>query len=238
MAPPPPPLPRCCGRPTARRSKTSGCLDRPAGERRGSDGAAQPSDLHASGDGVAQDYEQAAYWFREAAIQGVPNAQYNLGVLYENGWGVEKSDVRSLLWYHSAAESGHPKAQYNLGIFFEGRGNPVNFREARRWFERAGIANQPGGFFNLARMEEEGLGAAPNIPAARHAMPRRSSGGTPRQLRVWGSLGPTSRTSCQFSRRISPSSKAILRLRGWMPVCRTVLWGAHAKCGDCVSATK
>src|SRR2546423_1753112 len=44
--------------------------------------------LYARGEGVAQDYRQAAEWYEKAAQQGVAAAQYNLGVIYANGQGV------------------------------------------------------------------------------------------------------------------------------------------------------
>src|SRR5689334_6799617 len=40
--------------------------------------------LYARGQGVPQDYRQAAEWYRKAAEQGVAAAQYNLGVMCAN----------------------------------------------------------------------------------------------------------------------------------------------------------
>jgi TPR repeat protein len=103
--------------------------------------------------------EEAANWFREAAIQGVPGAQYNLGVLYERGLGVREDETRALLWYHSAAEQGHPLAQYNLGILYAaGRAVPLSYSEAAVWFERAAERGVPAAAYNLAVLLEGGLG--------------------------------------------------------------------------------
>ena len=105
------------------------------------------------------DVEEAADWFREAAIQGVPGAQYNLGVLYERGLGVRQDETRALLWYHSAAEQGHPLAQYNLGILYAaGRSVPLSYAEAAVWFERAAARGVPAAAYNLAVLLEGGLG--------------------------------------------------------------------------------
>ena len=41
--------------------------------------------LSISGLGVAQDYKEAAMWFRKAAEQGSPAGQFNLGTLYRAG---------------------------------------------------------------------------------------------------------------------------------------------------------
>jgi|OM-RGC.v1.000325242 TPR repeat protein len=105
------------------------------------------------------DFQQAANWFRESAIQGVPNAQYNLGVLYERGLGLPQDDTRALLWYHSAAEQGHPLAQYNLGVLYSaGRGIPLSYTESARWFRRAAERGVPAAAYNLAVLTESGLG--------------------------------------------------------------------------------
>ena len=39
--------------------------------------------MYEEGRGVEQDYATAVEWFRKAADQGDANAQYNLGVMYE-----------------------------------------------------------------------------------------------------------------------------------------------------------
>ena len=44
-----------------------------------------------NGDGVLQDYNQAAYWFTKAAEQGDASSQYSLGLCYNTGEGVPKS---------------------------------------------------------------------------------------------------------------------------------------------------
>jgi TPR repeat protein len=40
------------------------------------------------GEGVSQDHQEAAKWFRMAAEQGNANAQYSLGWAYQYGQGV------------------------------------------------------------------------------------------------------------------------------------------------------
>ena len=52
----------------------------------------------------------AAYWYRQAAEQGDPTGEYNLGCCYEHGWGVEKCRHEALILYSRAAERGLPAA--------------------------------------------------------------------------------------------------------------------------------
>ncbi|HCN10096.1 MAG TPA: hypothetical protein DIT01_19390, partial [Lentisphaeria bacterium] len=51
---------------------------------------------------VPQDDAEAVKWFRKAAEQGYPQAQYNLGVAYANGEGVPEDDVAAVKWYRKA----------------------------------------------------------------------------------------------------------------------------------------
>ncbi len=55
------------------------------------------------GRGIAQDYTQAAIWWRMAAEQGDPRAQNNLGVLYNSGKGLPQSYSEAYFWQNLAA---------------------------------------------------------------------------------------------------------------------------------------
>src|ERR1039458_6470539 len=66
--------------------------------------------MYARGDGVRQDYVEAAGWFRKAATQGDPDAQFYLGALYERGDGVPQDYARALGWLKAAAAQGHAGA--------------------------------------------------------------------------------------------------------------------------------
>ena len=108
--------------------------------------------------GVTQNFEKAAVWFREAADQKIPNAAYNLGVLYHQGLGVEKDIDRALYWYREAAKLGHPEAQYNLGIaYIEGIGTEYNAPVAAAFFESAANQGVVEAAYNLGLIYENGL---------------------------------------------------------------------------------
>lgn len=63
------------------------------------------------GRGVARDMEQAVAWYRKAAEQGDPRAQYNLGVCYELGQGVKQDQEKAATWYYNAAKHGLREAK-------------------------------------------------------------------------------------------------------------------------------
>ena len=72
------------------------------------------------------------------AEDGDPQAQNNLGILYEHGEGVPEDDVQAAHWYRLAAEQGLALAQSNLGLMYDkGEGVPKDAAEAVRWFRLA-----------------------------------------------------------------------------------------------------
>jgi TPR repeat protein len=108
--------------------------------------------------GVAQDYERAAFWFTRAAEGGIPNARYNLGVLYHQGLGVKSDLSKAIYWYQEAARVGHAEAQYNLGIaHIEGIGVSYDPEEAARNFESAARLGVVEAAYNLGLIYENGL---------------------------------------------------------------------------------
>jgi TPR repeat protein len=61
--------------------------------------------LYDAGQGVPQDYVQAAQWYLKAANQGNSDAQFNLAVDYHNGQGVARDDVQAYKWLEIAKDS-------------------------------------------------------------------------------------------------------------------------------------
>ena len=81
------------------------------------------------------DYATALSEFRPLAEQGLPAAQYNLGVMYDKGQGVAQNYAEAVKWYRKAAEQGHAKAQSNLGVMYgKGQGVPQDHVFAHMWF--------------------------------------------------------------------------------------------------------
>ncbi len=74
--------------------------------------------MHATGQGVVQNYTEAAKWYRLAAEEGDADAQYKLGVLYERGLAVAQDLAEAINWYRFAANNGHPEAQKKLDLFY------------------------------------------------------------------------------------------------------------------------
>ena len=96
-------------------------------------------ELYAEGGwGVKQDPKEAVKWFRKAAKQNDPDAQYKLGECYFDGFGVTPKKAEAVKWFRKAAKQGSRKAQTKLGECYEhGWGVRRNLTAAQRWFKKA-----------------------------------------------------------------------------------------------------
>lgn len=63
------------------------------------------------GEELATDYEQAVYWFKEAAKQQNPDALFNLGNCFLGGTGVDKDENTGTGFIKQAAKLGSADAE-------------------------------------------------------------------------------------------------------------------------------
>ena len=66
--------------------------------------------MYSLGEGVEQDLEKSAYWFREAAKNGSTSAQLTMGALAYHGEGMERSAIEAYAWFSVAAAGGQDSA--------------------------------------------------------------------------------------------------------------------------------
>ncbi|MCP4618159.1 MAG: sel1 repeat family protein [Bradyrhizobium sp.] len=59
--------------------------------------------MYATGQGLPQAYDLAAYWYRLSAEQGDTTAQYLLGLAYDKGQGLPLDEVAAYKWLNLAA---------------------------------------------------------------------------------------------------------------------------------------
>lgn len=80
--------------------------------------------------GMPQDYEVAAQWYRRVGEQDV-NVQCMLGFFYQMGINLQRDYKTAVQWYRRAAERGHYEAQYRLGLLYSlGKGVPQDYKTA------------------------------------------------------------------------------------------------------------
>jgi TPR repeat protein len=105
--------------------------------------ASRPAVARPFEDGLAAaekgDYATALRLWRPLADQGEPNAQYNIGLMYDQGKGVPQDHVQAAAWYRKAGEQGHRVAQHNIGVMYaNGQGVPQDSATAVAWYRKAG----------------------------------------------------------------------------------------------------
>ncbi len=97
--------------------------------------------------------------YRLEAEQGDADAQYNLGVCYDNGQGVDEDDAEAVKWYRKSAEQGHAGAQYNLGWCYDnGKGVDEDDAEAVKWYRKAAEQGDADAQYNLGVCYDNGQG--------------------------------------------------------------------------------
>lgn len=70
--------------------------------------------IYYSGEDIDQDYDQAYFWFKEAAKQKHADAMYYLGLCYINGHGTEKNETNGQGFIRQAAKLGSKPAQKEM----------------------------------------------------------------------------------------------------------------------------
>jgi len=86
-----------------------------------------------------------------AANLNLPEAQFNVGVMFEEGIGTNQSFRDSIFWYEKAAIGGNKRALNNLGnMHFNGRGVPKNKDIAEHFYNIASDQGSDLANFNLA----------------------------------------------------------------------------------------
>ena len=105
------------------------------------------------------DYATALREWRPLAEQGNPEAQFNLGAMYERGQGVTQDDTEAARWYRKAAEQGNANAQFFLGVrYIEGKGVPQDYARAVGWWRKAAEQGVAEAQYNLGNMYYNGKG--------------------------------------------------------------------------------
>ena len=121
----------------------------------------------ASGQGVPQNFKEAAKWYQRSADQGFAQAEYRLGTLYERGLGLKPDREQATQWYERAARHGNVNAMHNLAVLSANQiDQSPDYVTAAQWFEEAAKRGLPDSQFNLAILYENGLGVKRDMTAA------------------------------------------------------------------------
>lgn len=87
---------------------------------------------------VKGDFAQVVTLLRPLAEKGNSEAQYKLGVMYDEGKGVVQDYKEASKWYRLSAEQGKSGAQYNLGVMYaQGQGVSQDNVRSHMWLSLA-----------------------------------------------------------------------------------------------------
>lgn len=113
----------------------------------------------ASTSGGASKFNQ----FYRLAQQGNAQAQYGLGMCYENGVWVAQNKAEAAKWYKMASQQGYADAQYHLGrLYSKGDGVAKNDVEAVKWYKLAAQQGNADAQFSLGECYWSGSGVIEN----------------------------------------------------------------------------
>jgi TPR repeat protein len=143
--------------------------------------------LYLTGNGITQNFKEAAKWFRKAAEQQDPMAQRHLGLMYSAGRGVPENHEKAVSWLKksadlgdkrakelivtitlASAERGNAEAQYDLAVIYEnGSGVTADVKEAVKWFVKAANQDHLAALNQIGVMFYRGDGLAQDYEEAR-----------------------------------------------------------------------
>jgi TPR repeat protein len=113
------------------------------------------------GKGVAQNFEEAARLFQQAAQAGDMDAAYNFAMMNFDGSAGQRDVDTAYYWAKAAADKSHPAATNMLGyLYLNGCGVTASEKQAAKLFEQAASFGVADAQFNLAILHSNGLGVS------------------------------------------------------------------------------
>jgi hypothetical protein len=109
--------------------------------------------MYRTGQGAPADQAQALAWYRKAADQDNPGAQYALAQDYLTGQGVPRNEHTAVTWLQKAALHGYTPAQLDLGRrYVQGKGVARDDTLAMEWLQKAADDGDPDAATELAQI--------------------------------------------------------------------------------------
>jgi len=89
--------------------------------------------LYKSQDGTLWDPEESKLWMHLSAGNGIVDAQFQLGWMYENGFGTGVDEALAFLWYSKAAEQNLPAAKNAISNLAFSNRSPILVEKIHEW---------------------------------------------------------------------------------------------------------
>lgn len=97
------------------------------------------AEMYFSGDDeTKKNFEKAAYWYKQAALQHDAEGQYFYASLLATGKGEQRNLPAACEYYEKSAQQGYSKAQFETGnCYSQGKGGTQNASIAAVWYQKA-----------------------------------------------------------------------------------------------------
>ncbi len=93
--------------------------------------------------------------YRQAALRGHYEAQFQLAFMYSRGFGTRQNFANAASWYKKSAEQGYDEAQIALARLYEtGSGVPKDLKMAKSWYEKAAKQGHPDAITNAPEKKQ------------------------------------------------------------------------------------
>ncbi len=115
-----------------------------------------------------QNFNEAKRFLTKAAELGLPQAQYELALLYDTGDKIKEDRDQALFWMKKAADSGFVEAEYAYGVYLD-RGYKAGegISQALLYYEKAANKGHQRAIKGLALIYKMGAdGIAPDADKA------------------------------------------------------------------------
>jgi uncharacterized protein len=108
---------------------------------------------------ISQEFEQAIPLLQQASKLNIPEAQYNLGVIYENGYATEKNIDSAYYWYQKSANQGWNDGLYKMMMAHaQGTGAEQDYPKAFEYALECALNNDPTCMHNVVTAYKDGFG--------------------------------------------------------------------------------
>jgi TPR repeat protein len=175
------------------------------------------------GAGVVQNDASALWWFRKAAEQGVPEAEFEVGAAYSLGRGVEQDDAEAYKWFVKCAQHGFAQAQTKVGLALAfGTGVEEDDVKAYQWFRRAAEqGNAEGQFWVGGGFETGAAGRIDPVQALEWWRASAEQGYPPAQIAVAHKYGAPMATA-----------RDPMEAYKWLVICATLASEVQTQCAE------
>ncbi|KAK5992758.1 Suppressor of lin-12-like protein 1 [Cladobotryum mycophilum] len=114
--------------------------------------------MYLRGDGVAQNFDRARFWFERGISQGDSMSQYGMGLMLLNGYGSKENVMKAVELLKAAADQDYAPAQVQMGQLYLDQGGQEDVRIANNYFELAARYGHIEANYYLAELIYHGLG--------------------------------------------------------------------------------